>query len=129
METLKKILDSIYSALTPAYRIIKLWPELWAIPSALVAWKFSYLITLVDPTATVMDGEFLHHILFAIVSIIAFNGAVFLGIKYNFKWIWDYYASDKIAEDFQNLKSLYKLLITAAFYFINMLLLVLLMIV
>jgi hypothetical protein len=74
---------------------IKLWPEFWSIPAAIVLWlKSPLLIRILDPVAAVFDSGILQVLIFAVIGILLFNGLVFGGIMANFKPVFDFYVRE-----------------------------------
>lgn len=71
---------------------IKLWPDIWAAPLALVGlWISYYLLNFIDPTIGTFDMGTLQALLFTVVILVVLNTVVFLGIEHNDKALWRYY--------------------------------------
>ena len=71
---------------------IRLWPDIWAAPLALVGlWVSYYLLNWLDPTIGTFDMGMLQALLFTVVILVVLNTVVFLGIEYNDKELWEYY--------------------------------------
>lgn len=71
---------------------IRLWPDIWAAPIALVGlWLSYYLLTWIDPTIGTFDMGTLQALLFTVVILVVINTITFLGIEFNDKNLWDYY--------------------------------------
>ena len=71
---------------------IKLWPDIWAAPMALVGlWVSYYILTWIDPTIGTFDMGMLQALLFTVVIMVVLNTVVFLGIETNDKGLWTYY--------------------------------------
>jgi hypothetical protein len=105
---------------------LKLWTEFWSIPLALVSWFLSpFLLRVIDPTAGAYDAGVFQVILFAMIAMLMFNGAVWLGIKFNFWTAFSYYQS-KFHLDFNSLEPWQKIKILLLLYFGLLLSLVLL---
>lgn len=85
-------------------KIIKLWPDIWAIPLTLVGlWASYYVLFLVDPSFGSFDIGYLQALLLAAVGIVVINALVFLGIEHNWKSLWKYYKDDEFNRDFKTL--------------------------
>jgi hypothetical protein len=75
-------------------QFIKLWSEVWSLPAALILWLVSpYFLRLLDSEAGVFDAGVLQTIVLVQVMMLAFNGAVWLGIRFNFPTLFRYYAA------------------------------------
>lgn len=71
---------------------IRLWPDIWAAPIALIGlWLSYYLLTWIDPTIGTFDMGTLQALLFTVVILVVLNTVVFLGIEHNDKNLWEYY--------------------------------------
>lgn len=99
------------------FKIIRLWPELWSVPLALAIFHFSpMLLRHIDPMAATFDAGVLQNIVFAVVAILVFSGASFMGIKLNFPLLYEYY--EKLSgESFLKLSEKSKVIILLCVYF------------
>lgn len=81
---------------------LKRWPELLGLPLALLIFLLSApLLRLLDPTAAVYDLGILQKIFLGVITLLALNAAVFMGIKFNFPTVYSYYKRLLIVEFFQ----------------------------
>jgi hypothetical protein len=95
---MKKILQRLLLVITPTmgvkklFNFLKLWPELFSIPLGLFVFYTSpVFIRWIDPFAATFDVGVLQNIVFAIVALLFFNAAVFLGMKFNFPGVYNWY--------------------------------------
>lgn len=89
---MKTILKSVSKSFKNLFRFAQLWPEVFSVPIALLVWFASpYLIWMVDEQAATFDTGILQIIVYVIVAITAFNGVVFMGIKFNFPVVYEFY--------------------------------------
>ncbi len=73
-------------------RIIKLFPELIALPAMVVAWlAVTRLIPVVFPTAGIIDEGIIQVPIIALVFTLFANLAVYASIKYNEPFLWKWY--------------------------------------
>lgn len=76
-------------------KIIKLWPEIWAVPLVLFGfWISYYVFELIDPSAGTFDIGMLQALMITFVVVVILNAFVFLGIEKNDKGIWKYYKDE-----------------------------------
>lgn len=76
-------------------KLIKLWPELWAVPLVLMAIILSpYFLRWMDPTAATYDAGVLQIYIFAALGLTLGNALVWLGIRLNFFGMYRFYARD-----------------------------------
>jgi hypothetical protein len=88
-------------------KFFKLWTEIWSIPLGLLLfWYSPHIIRFVDPTAGVFDLGILHKLLYAVVAILLGNGIAFLGIKFNFPSVFEFYKSESEPSAFDDFKSI-----------------------
>ncbi len=75
-------------------KMLKLWPELWALPFGIAAWLLSpIIIHAIDPEAGSFDTVgTLQIILIAGLLVSAFSTLAFVGIKLNWPTLFRYYA-------------------------------------
>ncbi len=92
-------------------RILRLWPEFWGLPVALVLWWVSPMILhLIDATAGTYDAGIFQTVLFAFISILIINALVWLGIRFNFPVLFEYYENGA-GEDYKLLTSWQKVVV------------------
>jgi glucan phosphoethanolaminetransferase (alkaline phosphatase superfamily) len=78
--------------LKEALRFIQRWPDLIGLPIALLIFFFSApALRWLDPTAAVFDFGILQKLLLCTLAMLTINTAVFMGIKFNFPSVYDYY--------------------------------------
>lgn len=102
-----------------AKKLIGLWPDLWAIPVSLVAFALSYYILLwIDPTSGVFDIGYLQALFLTAISMVVINALIFLGIQFNWKFIWKTYKTSILETDWSQLTPWQRTLITLLVYFL-----------
>jgi hypothetical protein len=76
-------------------KIIKLWPEIWAVPLVLFGfWISYYVFELIDPSAGTFDIGTLQALMITIVVVVVLNAFGFLGIEKNDAPLWKYYKDE-----------------------------------
>lgn len=76
-------------------KIIKLWPELWAVPLVLFGfWISYYIFELIDPSAGTFDIGTLQALMITFIVVVVLNAFIFLGIEKNDFPLWKYYKDD-----------------------------------
>ena len=76
-------------------KIIKLWPELWAVPLVLFGfWISYYVLNMIDPSAGTFDIGTLQALMITFVVVVILNAFVFLGIEKNDFPLWKYYKDE-----------------------------------
>ena len=105
---------------------LKEWKEeLAGILLALLLFLVSpFLLRLLDPTAGAYDAGVLHIIVFSLVALLTFSFLAWVGIKLNFKEVFDYLQTD-FTKDFATLDKWQKTKISLLLYFFYLLLFVL----
>jgi hypothetical protein len=75
--------------------LLRLWPELIWLPVALcLYWISPEIIRIVDPTAGQYDGAVLQKLIYCSVAILVLNVIAWLGIRFNFRTLFQYYANE-----------------------------------
>jgi hypothetical protein len=98
---MKDVLKNLY---TKANKFVGLWPDLWAIPFAVVGFFLSfYFLRWVDPYAGTFDVGYLQALFLTSLFIVAANALVFLGVKFNFRYLWDHYKDENFDIDWKKL--------------------------
>jgi hypothetical protein len=87
-----------------ASRFLKLWPDVWALPFAIAGFFLSfYILRWIDPYAGTFDVGYLQALMLSALFIVATNTIVFLGIRYNFDFLWKHYKEDLFDKDWLKL--------------------------
>jgi hypothetical protein len=75
-------------------KFLKQWPELLGLPIALAIFFVSpILLRWFDPTTASFDPSILQALAYAIVVVLVMNVVVFIGIKVNFPWLYEFWQS------------------------------------
>jgi hypothetical protein len=75
-------------------KFLKEWPELLGLPIALAIFFITpILLRWIDPTTGSFDPSILQAIAYAIVVVLVGNVVVFIGIKANFPWLYEFWQS------------------------------------
>lgn len=101
-------------------KFLKQWPELIGLPIALAIFFITpILLRLIDPTTASFDPSILQAIAYAIVVVLVGNVVVFIGIKVNFPWLYEFWRSCLEFEVLtrNNLTPIQKLCAFAFFFF------------
>jgi hypothetical protein len=73
-------------------KIIKLFPEIVALPAVMVAWWLvTKILPVIYPTAGIIDEGIIQVPIIALVFLLIGNFVVYAGIKYNEPFIWKWY--------------------------------------
>jgi hypothetical protein len=92
--------------------LVKLWPDIWAIPFAVMGFFLSfYFLRWIDPYAGTFDVGYLQALFLTALFIVATNAIVFLGLKFNFKFLWDHYKDDFFQKEWTQLKPWHRFLL------------------
>lgn len=95
---------------------LKRWPELLGLPLALLIFFTSApLLRWLDPTSAVFDLGILQKIFLGVLTLLAINAAVFLGIKFNFPVVYSYY-KNLMKVDFLTLTAWQRFLLFLSLY-------------
>jgi hypothetical protein len=106
---MKKLFELIYKK---ADKFISLWPDLWAIPFAVFGFFLSfYFLRWIDPYAGTFDVGYLQALFLTSLFIVATNAIVFLGLKFNFRFLWDHYKDDFFNKDWIKLTPWHRFLL------------------
>lgn len=85
---------------------IKIWPDIWAAPIALIGlWASYYLFYWIDPTIGTFDMGMLQALLFTVVIMVVLNTVVFLGIEHNDPNLFSYYKRKYDESDTPNVEN------------------------
>jgi hypothetical protein len=107
--------------------ILLLWPGTWGLPIAFLLWVASpVLLRMVDPTSATLDAGVLQFMLYAAIAMLLFNELVFMGIKFNFPSVFDFYKTE-FQNAFKGLETWQKVKVLCALYLGLLLALVLLL--
>ncbi|AWW31831.1 hypothetical protein DN752_17780 [Echinicola strongylocentroti] len=96
---------------------IKLWPELWSVPVSILLFAASIpIIRWIDPTAGVFDWGIFQTVLVTVVILPILSTAAFMGIRFNFKFLFDYYRKTVYIKDYLKLTPWQRLLLFCLVY-------------
>ena len=96
---------------------IKKYPEILAIPIALIVWKFSvYFLRFLDPTSATYDAGIFQIPIFAIIQFFVFVSIAWLTLKIMYGTLRKYLQFDFKAE-FQNLDKWQKMKLAYGVFF------------
>jgi len=108
---MKKILNKIID-------LFKVWPELWSFPIGIAMFFLSIpVLRWLDPTSATFDAGVIQVIIVTAVIISSLSTITFLGIKFNFRIMWDYYIKKKLLFDWLNLTPIQRCILFLSFYF------------
>jgi hypothetical protein len=98
-------------------RIIKLFPEIVAIPFLVIAWiGVTRVLPIIFPAAGIIDEGIIQVPIIAVVFSLCFNLAVYAGIKYNEPFLWKWYK-----ENFEESSSPYSAWLFVVMYSVRLL--------
>lgn len=96
---------------------MKLWPEMWSLPVSILIFAASIpIIRWIDPTAGVFDWGIFQTVLVAVVLLPAISTAAFMGIKFNFPALFDYYRKTIYIKDWLKITPWQRLLLLFLLY-------------
>lgn len=115
-ENFKRIFFKIQNFFSVLYnnsqKILALWPDIWAIPFAVIGFFVSfYILRWIDPYAGTFDIGYLQALFLSSVFIVFANALVFLGVKFNFRYMWDHYKDNTFQKDWTKLTPWQRLII------------------
>lgn len=89
---MKKIKDICVSLANHAIRVFRSWNEAWILVLGILLWNVqARIFRWMDPTAAPLDAGYLHTITFACLAFGAISLFVWMGIRLNFKKVWDFF--------------------------------------
>lgn len=96
---------------------VRLWPETWGLPLAVIGLYYSYfLIWFIFPFAVPYPPESLQKFMFAGIAMLLYNALVWLGIKLNMFGMYDFY-KNSFSTSFKRLRSWQKFTFLFVAYF------------
>ena len=78
---------------------INLWPEFWSIGLGTFLWfNVPWLLYTIDRESGAFPTGEIQRIIFGVIALAIINGAVFLGIRFNFPRLYKGYKNDEVLE-------------------------------